>query len=109
MFELFRPMKNESGQIGVYHGQRGDWELFVTQAESGHRFSAYLGGILHPTSVFHTEVCSDEEFRRLMEFHDSLPFNGACCPKAKLTPCVCRMSFVCPEHAPHGRCHGSHD
>jgi hypothetical protein len=30
-----------------------------------------------------------------------------CCPKAEVVPCVCEVSFRCPDHG--GRCVGSHD
>jgi hypothetical protein len=30
-----------------------------------------------------------------------------CCPKADVVPCVCEVSFRCPDHG--GRCFGSHD
>ena len=30
-----------------------------------------------------------------------------CCPKAEVVPCVCEVSFRCPDHG--GHCVGSHD
>lgn len=31
----------------------------------------------------------------------------ACCPKAFVVFCVCRISFQCPDHG--SNCHGTHD
>lgn len=30
-----------------------------------------------------------------------------CCPKAEVVPCVCEVSYTCPDHGT--RCKGSHD
>ncbi len=30
-----------------------------------------------------------------------------CCLKAEVVPCMCEVSFTCPDHG--GRCFGSHD
>ena len=32
---------------------------------------------------------------------------GRCCPKATVVPCVCEVSYKCPDHGV--RCRGSHD
>ena len=32
---------------------------------------------------------------------------GRCCPKAECIPCVCEVSYKCPDHGV--RCRGSHD
>ena len=32
---------------------------------------------------------------------------GRCCPKAECIPCVCEVSYTCPDHGV--RCRGSHD
>ena len=32
---------------------------------------------------------------------------GRCCPKAVVVPCVCEVSYNCPQHGT--RCRGSHD
>ena len=32
---------------------------------------------------------------------------GRCCPKAECIPCVCEVSYKCPDHGV--RCKGSHD
>lgn len=32
---------------------------------------------------------------------------GRCCPKAEVVPCVCEVSYKCPDHGV--RCRGSHD
>lgn len=32
---------------------------------------------------------------------------GRCCPNAKVVPCMCEVSYNCPDHGV--RCHGSHD
>lgn len=33
--------------------------------------------------------------------------HGRCCPKAECIPCVCEVSYKCPDHGV--RCKGSHD
>lgn len=32
---------------------------------------------------------------------------GRCCPKAEQVPCMCEISYFCPDHG--SRCKGSHD
>lgn len=32
---------------------------------------------------------------------------GRCCPKAECRPCMCEVSYSCPDHGT--RCRGSHD
>jgi hypothetical protein len=32
---------------------------------------------------------------------------GRCCPKAVVVPCMCEVSYKCPDHGV--RCRGSHD
>ena len=32
---------------------------------------------------------------------------GRCCPKAEVSPCMCEVSYKCPDHGV--RCKGSHD
>ncbi|MCR9292035.1 MAG: hypothetical protein NXI32_04900 [bacterium] len=91
-------------QESYYHQ---DWQIMPPSEWNRNTWAAYKNGIVQPTRVVRGD--SQDELMKAIAHEDSLPFEGACCPKAKTTPCVCRLSFQCPDHYPHGVHHGSHD
>ena len=100
----FRVCKTSSSNLCVeYSTIKHRWKIFRT----GNYWTAFCDGNLAASLEMHADQI-EPVLGRIAAF-ENLPFPEACCPLAKKTNCVCRLSFVCPDHYPGGKCFGTHD